>query len=234
MPVRIWDSSTIMVWYTIIMSMSIPYERTGRTRQKARTRQALVEAAHELLTQGVTPTVEQAADTAGVSRTTAYRYFPNQRALLVATFPQVTAPSLLPEHPPQDPEERLAAAVTAIGNLILEHEPELRAQLRLSLDHDGADDAVHGARPDLPFRTGRAVVWIEEALTPLRGRLPEPQLHRLALAIRSAVGIEALVWLTDVAGTSREEAVEIMRWSASALLRSALDENGAERATSAG
>jgi AcrR family transcriptional regulator len=215
------------------MSMSIPYERTGRTRQKARTRQALVEAAHELLTQGVTPTVEQAADTAGVSRTTAYRYFPNQRALLVATFPQVTAPSLLPEQASQDPEERLGAAIAALENLILEHEPELRAQLRLSLEHDGADGA-HGARPDLPFRTGHAVVWIEEALAPLRGRLPEPQLHRLALAIRSAVGIEALIWLTDVAGVSRSEAVEIMRWSASALLRAALKESGVERATSAG
>ena len=75
---------------------------------------------------------------------------------------------------------------------------------------------------------------IEEALAPLRGRLPEPQLHRLALAIRSAVGIEALVWLTDVAGISREEAVEIMRWSASAWRRSALEESDAERATSAG
>ncbi|HEU0027781.1 MAG TPA: TetR family transcriptional regulator [Ktedonobacterales bacterium] len=212
----------------------MPYERTGRVQQKARTRRALVEAARELLSQGVTPTVEQAADAAGVSRTTAYRYFPNQRALLVATFPQVTAPSLLPEHTSQDPEARLAAAVEALGRLIVEHEPELRAQLRLSLERDEADDGAGAARPDLPFRTGRAVVWIEEALAPLRGRLPEPQLHRLALAIRSAVGIEALVWLTDVAGLSREEAVELMGWSASALLRSALEEHATADAEGAG
>jgi hypothetical protein len=32
-----------------------------------------------------------------------------------------------------------------------------------------------------------------------------------------APGIEALVWLTDIAGLSREEAVEVMRWSARAL-----------------
>jgi hypothetical protein len=35
-------------------------------------------------------------------------------------------------------------------------------------------------------------------------------------------GIEALVWLTDVAGLSRDEARELMRWSARGLLQSAL------------
>ena len=215
------------------MSMSIPYEKTGRTHQKLRTRRALVEAARALLAQGVTPTVEQAADAAEVSRTTAYRYFPNQRALLVATFPQITATSLLPAQPPRDPEARLALAVQAMGNLIIEHERELRAQLRLSLEHDDPDAPGASTHDDLPFRTGRALVWIEEALAPLRGRLPDPALHRLALAIRSAVGIEALVWLTDVARLSREEAVEMMAWSATALLRSVLAEAPAEFTTRA-
>ena len=63
------------------MGMAIPYESTGRTRQKARTRAAMVAATRELLAEGVAPTVEQAAERAAVSRTTAYRYFPNQRAL---------------------------------------------------------------------------------------------------------------------------------------------------------
>ena len=70
----------------------------------------------------------------------------------------------------------------------------------------------------------RAAAWIEEALAPLAGQMPEAEVHRLALAIRSAVGIESLVWLTDVAGVSRAEATELMRWSARALLRTALDE----------
>jgi len=52
--------------------------------------------------------------------------------------------------------------------------------------------------------------------------MPKADVHRLALAIRSAVGIEALVWLTDVAGLSREEAAGVMRWSARSMLRSAL------------
>lgn len=153
---------------------------------------------------------------ADVSRTTAYRYFPNQRALVLATFPELAADSLLPEPAPADPAARLEAVAAALTDQILEHEPELRAHLRLSLE---PNPAQHG---DLPFRTGRAVAWIEEALAPLRGRIPEPELRRLVLAIRSGMGIEALVWLTDIAGLSREEAAIVMRWSARSLLQATL------------
>jgi hypothetical protein len=46
-------------------------------------------------------------------------------------------------------------------------------------------------------------------------------------AIAAAVGIDALVWLTDIAGVSREEAVDVMRWSARALLRATVTEGAA-------
>ena len=42
------------------------------------------------------------------------------------------------------------------------------------------------------------------------------------LAIRATLGIEALIWLTDVAGVPREQAVDILRSSARTLLRAAL------------
>jgi AcrR family transcriptional regulator len=196
--------------------MSISYERTGRTQQKARTRDALIAATRRLLAQGHTPTVEQAAATAQVSRATAYRYFPNQRALLAATYPLITMPSLLPTPAPADPAGRLAAVAEAQTRLVLELEPELRTQLRLALDPAAPD------RGQLPLRRGRRITWIEEALAPLRGRLPDHQLRRLVHAIGATLGIEALVWLTDIAGLSRQQAVEVMRWSASALLRAAL------------
>jgi hypothetical protein len=93
--------------------------------------------------------------------------------------------------------------------------------LRLSLDPDP------GHRGQLPLRKGRAIGWIGEALSPLRGVMAEGDLKRLVLAIRSAAGIEALVWLTDIAGLSRKDAVQLMRWSATALLRSALADGGA-------
>jgi AcrR family transcriptional regulator len=197
-------------------SMSMPYEQTGRTRQKLRTRSDLVAAARALVARGGgPPTVEEAAAEAAVSRTTAYRYFPNQKALLVAAHPEIETTSLLPPDASDDPEARLLAAVRAFINLIVETEPQQRTMLRVSLE----TDTVPG---ELPLRKGRAIGWFEEALAPLRRQLTDAGVNRLAVAVRSAVGIESLVWLTDIAGLSHEQAAELMQWSARAMLHQAL------------
>ena len=198
------------------MSATVPYERTGRTNQKARTRAAMVDATRELLAEGITPTVEEAAERAAVSRTTAYRYFPNQRALLLASYPELDQPSLLGEHAPADPEARLELVLESIARQLLEYELEQRAMLRLSLEVPPPDKAA------LPLRQGRVIGWIEDALAPLASDLSRADLRRLAVAIRATFGIEALVWLTDVAGLSRGDAVEVMRSSARTLLQAAL------------
>src|SRR5215218_4233550 len=135
------------------MGMSIPYEKTGRRNQKARTRAALLEATRALLAEGVSPTVEQAADRAAISRTTAYRYFTNQRALLTAVYPEIEARSLLDAEAPADPEARLEVVIERFTRHVLEHEPELRAQLRLSLEPGPTKS------DQLPFRKGRAITW---------------------------------------------------------------------------
>jgi hypothetical protein len=172
--------------------------------------------ARELVASGATPTVEGAAGAASISRTTAYRYFPNQRALLVAAHPETGAASLLPDDAPDDAPTRLDLVIDAFTRSTVENEAQQRTMLRLSLEADPVE------RARLPLRQGRAIKWIEEALEPLRKEMSEAEVHRLALAIRSATGIEALAWLTDVAGLSRDAATELMRWSAGALLRSAL------------
>jgi len=195
------------------MGMSIPYEGFGRTRQKSRTRDALIAATRELIARGLTPNVEDAAAKAAISRTTAYRYFPNQRGLLIAAHPEIDRKSLLGPNPPGDPGARLDVVLEEFHRIMIETEPQLRMALRLSLDH-GQDQR------DTSLRRGRAISWIEEALAPMAGKLSKNQVRRLAIAIRAATGIEALVWLTDVARLSRTDATELMRGSAQALLRS--------------
>jgi hypothetical protein len=79
--------------------------------------------------------------------------------------------------------------------------------------------SLESPRPDkdsLPLRQGRAIKWIEDAR----------ELHRLALAIRAAIGIEPFVWLTDVGGLAREDAADVMRSTARTLLRAALARAG--------
>jgi AcrR family transcriptional regulator len=195
--------------------MSTPYEIGGRSAQKARTRDALVAAARDLVAAGVTPTVEDAAAAASISRTTAYRYFPNKRALLLAAHPEIAATSMLPANPPADPAARLDAVVANFSAMILDTEAQQRTMLRLSLEADAAE------RGALPLRQGRAIAWIAEALDGVRNDLSDEQFRQLVLSIRATVGIEAIVWLVDVAGLSRNDAVALTRWSAQALLQRA-------------
>lgn len=196
------------------MGIEVPYEMTGRRSQKARTRTALVAATRELLAQGLLPTVEEAAHTADISRTTAYRYFPNQRCLLAAVHPEIDATSLLPETAPDDPYRRLELVMRECVRITATWEPELRTSLRLSLEPGNAELPV--------LRRGHAIAWIEDALSPLRSSHPHIDTHRLAIAIRAATGIESFVWLVDVAGVTRPEAAEMLCETAQALLVNAL------------
>jgi AcrR family transcriptional regulator len=195
--------------------VSRSYEESGRTRQKERTRAALVAAARDvILAGGAAPTVAVAAAAAGISRTTAYRYFPSQHALLIAAHPEVETASMLVEPAPDDVVARVESVVRHFLAMVVDTEPQQRTMLRLSLT-DGVEPR------QLPLRQGRAIGWISEALEPWHERLGDDGVRRLAVAVRAVSGIEALVWLTDVAGLDVGEAVEQMVWSATALVRQA-------------
>ncbi len=194
--------------------MSTAYEEIGRVNQKRRTRDALVIAARQLVAEGDTPTVEVAAERAGVSRTTAYRYFPSQAALLATAHPEIVTTTLLPAPAPDDVAERLEIVVARVTEMVVDTEPQQRTMLRLSLEP--------GARQrELLLRQGRVIGWLEDALAPLAGDLGRDGVRRLAIAIRSAIGIESFVWLTDVAGLTTADAVGTMRWSARSMLDAA-------------
>lgn len=196
--------------------MSIPYEHTGRTNQKERTRRALIDAARDLLAEGITPTVEDVAAAAATSRATAYRYFSNQDALLVAAHPEAHMASLLGEDPPLDPESRLDLLVERAAEIFLGSEATYRTMLRLSLEPDLHD------RGDLSLRKGLRLSWIEDAIEPVRDQMPSDAFARLVHALAITIGIEAIVVLTDLGGLGRDDAIEVVRWSAKSLLRAAL------------
>jgi AcrR family transcriptional regulator len=195
--------------------MPTAYEESGRTAQKSRTRAELVAAARRLISEGgAAPTVADAARAAAISRTTAYRYFSNQRDLLAAAHPETERATLLPPGIGDDPEERLSTAVAAFVEMILATEDQQRTMLRLSLEASTTPG-------QLPLRQGRGIGWFEDALSPLLDELGADGVHRLALGVRSAVGIEVLVWLLDVGGLTRAQSAELVKSTALALLRDA-------------
>lgn len=193
-------------------AMSTPYLESGRARQKQRTRDALVEAARRLIEDGDIPRVEDVAEASGISRTTAYRYFPTQAMLLAAAFPETTRTSLLSDPAPAAVEDRVGVVLDAFIDIIERTEVQQRAMLRLSL----------GEQPhELPLRQGRAIGWMTEALEPLLPSLGVDGVRRLAVALRSVSGIETRVWLADVAGLDVGEIRELQTWMVQALVATA-------------
>jgi AcrR family transcriptional regulator len=185
------------------------YESTGRTAQKTRTRALLVRTVRELIAAGRTPTVEDVAAASGVSRTTTYRYFPNQHALVLAAFPETDAVALVDDSV-TDVRARVEATLDEHLRILRAWEPQLRASLRASLDP---------AADHQPLRGGRAIGWFEHALAPLAD---DHDVHALAVSMRAAAGIEPYVWLTGVAGLSPDSACATMRATVLCLLDAAV------------
>ena len=194
--------------------MDVPYQQEGRVRQKTRTLEALIAATRALLASGVTPTVAEAAETALVSRTTAYRYFPTQQALLLAAYPEIGSDSVLGDHPPDDVETRFEIVFAEMARQVTENEAPLRAMLKLSLDG-------YPERDQPLLRRGRRRTWVADALAPLREKMNDDHFDRLVLAITAATGIEVFVWLTDIARLAPDEALGVMRFTAQTLLATA-------------
>ncbi len=194
--------------------MSTDYVTSGRTRQKQRTRVQLIAAARELITAGDTPSVEEVAEAAGISRPTAYRYFASQGELLAAAYPETSAASALPDPPPEAVDERVAAVAEFVISRVQDSERQQRAMLRLSLG-----EVPH----ELPLRQGRAIPWFIEALEPMAESVGEEGVRRIALALRAACGIETRVWLSDVAGLPPADVSVLQRWMVDALIRRAID-----------
>ncbi|HEX2893516.1 MAG TPA: TetR family transcriptional regulator [Marmoricola sp.] len=187
------------------------YESTGRTSQKQRTRDLLVRTVRDLIGQGRDPTVDEVAAASGVSRTTTYRYFPSQQAMVLAAFPETEGVAFGPSV--TDVRERLATALEHQFRVLREWEPQLRAALRASLAPAAGGRLLRG---------GRAIGWFEDALAPIGAT---HDVHALAISLRAVAGIEPYVWLTDVAGQSPDAAVATMRRTAMTLLDAALAAN---------
>lgn len=200
--------------------------RPSRTHQRLRARRDLLHAASRLLKGGRTPTMEEVAEEAMVSRATAYRYFPSIEALLVEAPLDVDAPdpgALFADSESLSPEDRIDKAEAALHAMTYRNEAQLRLLLAyaIKLPLEEADDR------SAPRRQNRRIPLIEEALAPIRGELDEPAFQRLCAALAVYFGPEAMVVFEDVLQIPESEARGIKSWAVRALVRGAMLESEA-------
>lgn len=197
----------------------------GRDRQKQRTRNAIVAAARDLVTQGRLPSVAEVAEAALVSPATAYRYFPDQLSLLRAALqddlPRPDA-MVAPAHDATaDPAERVAQATESFLHRVHERETLVRAVMALSLLQSVEESAVRQDASTL--RPGYRLAWIDEAVQPLEGMVDADTMRRLKGALAIVMSSEALVSLQDVCGLDAETAIDICAWAARTLVGAVID-----------
>jgi AcrR family transcriptional regulator len=210
--------------------MSASEQPTGRYRQRRRTRAAIVEAATELLRAGTTPSVNDVAEAADVSRRTVYLYFPKIEQLLADATVGLLSQAAIDEaieaaDTGADPAERVAAMIRAVYAAADDTLPLGRQLIRLTVDApDTADTAGEGG-DRAPRRGYRRIGWIERALEPLRPQLDDANYERLVSGLAMVVGWEALIVLHDVRGLSAAEQLDTTLWAARTLVRAALDDS---------
>lgn len=205
--------------------MPVSHLKHGRVAQKARTREALVEAARELLRAGTPPTVAEAASKARVSRATAYRYFPTQESLLleVSNIAPATQPieKLLDQLPEGDVEKRLLVLLDRFNPIVFAEQTSMRTALRTYLDTWLANQG-RGSKAN-PVREGRRMRWLDRVLEPVRRDLTPAQWQRLRCALALTLSVDAMVVMKDVCRIENDkEALGVLRWAAIALLRAGL------------
>jgi AcrR family transcriptional regulator len=184
----------------------------GRESQKNRTRKALLVAAADLMRAGNQPAVNEVAEAAGISRATAYRYFPTQEMMWAEVALFAAGGPIFPAAP-ESPcvAEAVGQLVRRVGAWTLAHELPLRTLLRLSLD-----PSTRVRRP------GHRVEWIERALAPARNNMDPETYEKLAKALTLMLGIDPIVVMKDIARASRKQALEALEWSARTLVEAAL------------
>jgi AcrR family transcriptional regulator len=190
-----------------------------------------VDAATRLLADGGTPSVDEIAAAADVSRRTVYMYFPTlDQLLLDATVGALSATemdaAMTAAATAEDPAAGVDALVRTSTRLSPVTLPLGRRIIRLTVDagqdeqddYDGQDAQDGRAARDAPKRGFRRVAWVEQAVGPLRGELSDEQFERLVSALCLVVGWEAHIILEDVRGLPPQDEERVLRWAARALV----------------
>jgi AcrR family transcriptional regulator len=198
-----------------------------RANQRRRTKAAIMEGARTLLREGKVPSVADAAEAAGVSRATAYRYFPTQGALVR----EAVEAGLIRERSAWEEllgdagelTERVQRYVSLIFGLMQENEALMRGYLLLALEQWAKLQAGEELG-EAPIKRGGRLEAISATLEPFTDQLDDEAIRRLSVAISLLVGIEAQIIFRDIWGLDDDEARGISLWMARVLAEAAAKE----------
>lgn len=206
-----------------------PKPRGARTAIRDRTRTGLLQNAGKLMRLGRMPSMLEVAQEAGVSRATAYRYFPSRSHLITAVVADALGPVRSFEPTSSEGRERIRELFDKTFPRFTEFETQLRAAMVLALEHQWRERA--GTLEEEPFRRGHRVAILKRVAAPLRPQLGRRGFDRLLKALSLVYGIESWVVLKDIWGCRDDEVEAVSRWMIEALVDRALADSLAGNTT---
>jgi AcrR family transcriptional regulator len=187
----------------------------------ARTRSLLLDAAMACIDRsGHVPSVSELAGSAGVSRATAYRYFPTRSKLIAAVVDLSLGPVRTVPATDGDGAASVSLLFESTFSRFREFEPQMRAALQLSLEHAALEKA--GLLQEEPYRRGYRVKLLREALAPMKSQIGPRVFDLLAKSLSLVYGIESYVVLKDIWRADDPEVEAVARWMLEAMLSHAL------------
>src|SRR5579884_912765 len=190
----------------------------GRMAQKERTRWHLLQAARDLRSAGHVPSVADVADATGISRTTAYRYFPTQETLLAEATADplidAVAEAIARVGNETDVLKRVDAVFATLAPLLLRHEAELRTLLKISLENSlGEAHQRH-----MPLLSGKWIIAWDNILEPLRREMPLKTYAVIVRTLGTLFSFETLNVLRDACDLDEQATVKALRSAAQAMV----------------
>lgn len=183
-----------------------------RTAQQERTRQAILDGARQLLSEGKTVTVTAAASRNGVSKATSYRYFSDASVLVSEAVIDVSVKpyeAVVADAP--DLRGKLKAICLYFLDLSLMNEPGFRQFMAAAMTEWRAGSTA-------TKRGGRRIKMFRQALAEHDTGLSREQCDTLVRALSASTGLEAMIALIDVAGATQQEARETVAFMVDAIV----------------
>jgi len=180
----------------------------------------MLDTAIRLMQDGGSPSVSDVAEAAGVSRATAYRYFPSQAAMIQAAVDEALGPVLGWTAESGDAEANVAALFGFAFHRVEAFEATHRAALLLALDQWQRRRAGTLGTEARVVRGNRRGL-LKAAVEPLAAEIGRERTERVTQALSLLFGIEAIVILKDLWGLDVDAAEDGASWAARALIRTA-------------
>ena len=192
--------------------MKKDYLQSGRSKQKQKTRNSILKAAQNFLSEGKEFSLEDIAEAIDLSRATVYRYFSSVEILSREAgldLSTKTPKEIIDQTGSDDLIKSLVGIQKYFNQLTIDHETAFRRYLSVVINAEGKEEK-RGARRQKTLTLAlknHDVIWSDQ------------ERENLVMVGTALMGIEPFIVMKDVCERTDEQAEELLKWGLEMMIR---------------